>query len=126
MALLAFGDVFRFQETEYVYLAEIDSVSYAAKILDQSLSRKLVILSELKAKKGIEIKKAKMYCFVILTTPEFSERAAHIGSSDQNEPFDEWIEKIGFLNEEDLGNLKKEIIESNGVPLLLQELAKRG
>ena len=126
MALLAFGDVFRFQETEYVYLAEINSVSYAAKILDQSLSRKLVAMSESKARQGIEIKNAKTYCFVMLTTPEFSERAAHIGSSDQNEPFDEWIDKIGFLNESDLASLKKEIIESNGVPLALQELAQNG
>lgn len=124
MALLAFGDVFRFQETEYVYLAEINAVSYAAKILDQRLSRDLATRAELKAKQGIGIKDAKLYCFVMLTTPEFSERAAHIGSSDQNEPFDEWIDKIGFLNESDLMNLKKEIIESNGVPLALQELAK--
>lgn len=124
MALLAFGDVFRFQETEYVYLAEINSVTYAAKILDQGLSRQLIARSEQKAKSGNQPKDAKLFCFVMLTTPEFCNRAAHIGSSDQNEPFDQWIDKIGTLNEDDLNNLRKEIIESNGVPLALQELAK--
>jgi len=124
MALLAFGGVFRFQETEYVYLVEINSITYAAKILDQGTSKTLVARSELKAKRGGDIKDAKLFCFVMLTTTEFSDRAAHIGFSDQNEPFDELIDKIGFLNESDLANLKKEIIESNGVPLALQELAK--
>lgn len=126
MALLTFGDIFRFQEREYVYLAEIDSVTYAAKILDRGTSKTLMARSEVKAKQGNDVKNAKLFCFVMLTTPEFCDRAAHIGSSDQNEPFDEWIDKIGLLNEPDLENLKKEIIESNGVPILLQELAKRG
>jgi len=124
MALLAFGDVFRFQETEYVYLVEINSVTYAAKILDHGTSKTLMARSELKAKQGGEVKDAKLFCFVMLTTPEFSDRAAHIGFSDQNEPLDELIDKIGFLNQSDLMHLKKEIVESNGVPLALQELAK--
>ncbi|MBI5654982.1 hypothetical protein HZC53_05025 [Candidatus Uhrbacteria bacterium] len=124
MAFLAFGDVFRFQETEFVYLAEIDSVTYAAKILNKDLSRQLAANSEQKAKSGNQPKNAKLFCFVMLTTPEFSNRAAHVGFSDQNEPFDQWIDKIGILNEEDLNNLRKEIVESNGVPLALQELLK--
>lgn len=126
MVLLAFGDIFRFQETEYVYLVDINSITYAAKILDQRVSKTLMERSEIKAKLGGEIKDAKLFCFVMLTTPEFCNRAAHIGFSDQNEPFDEFIDKIGFLNESDLLNLKKEIIASNGVPLALQELAKNG
>lgn len=119
--LLTFGDVFRFNENDYVYFFGTAEITYAAKILNEELTADLNSSGEWAAKRG-KAEDNPMYCFVILSTARFKNRAAHIGASGRNNP--STPEKIGRLNKKDIDAIKEEIIESRGVPISLKEFVK--
>lgn len=121
--ILSFGDVFRYQEEEYVYLIEVNDSVFAAKILDGAISALLRRRSEAVAKlpgKSSE----NLFSFVMLTTDGFKDRAAHLGASGANDGFCGLYQNISSLCSTDLENIKKEILESNGVPLVLKDFVK--
>lgn len=116
--VLGLGDVFRFDEKEYVYLLETAAVVYAVRILDPSLSRTLVTRAETEAKKP-GVGDRPMYAFVVLTTAQLKNRAAFYAP-----PYDGigWnIEEICTLNDEDKNKLVEEILASPHVPTELRE-----
>jgi len=124
---LAFADIFRFSEQEFVYLACTESINYAAKILDRGVTRTLdkrlkaaERLGEPHRSRAIE---SPMYCFIILKTPSFNERAAHFGNAGKDE-FSPEVDKIGTLLPNDSKELMRAILDSKGVPPKLQELIK--
>ena len=121
--MLNFGSVFRYRELFYVYLIQTDDNIYAAKILDRETTKELIKNYEVKSKNPRNRTNEKpIYCFVILTTDEFKDRAAHYGAPDM--PTDIAIEPFSMLNESDLNKLKKEIIEDANTPLVLRKTLK--
>ena len=121
---LVFGDVFAHEDMvsvkEYVFLTEINNLTYAARILDGNETRRLCDLSETSAIKRPGKDMSKLYCFVVLTTPVYKDRAAHIGSSDVHPQFS-WMDKVGTLEPDDVELLKKEIRTSDGAPIQLKK-----
>lgn len=121
--LLTFGDVFRYLEKEYVYLTQINQMTYAAEIYNKELTGDLVRERNHATKRGTEADKP-LYCFVVLTTPPFNDRAAGVGFADKNSLTIDYPDKICSLSREDLDSLKKEIRDSRGVPSALREYVK--
>ena len=108
-----FGDVFRYQDKEYIYLQGTDKVTYAAWILPKQETSELEKLSNKISSDPIKkqrLKEDPFYCYVVLQTKEFKERAAHCGKS-ANEPMklDSLIDIK--LDKKDLLSIKKEIME---------------
>ncbi len=117
----SFGDIFRFNENDYVYFFGTAEVTFAAKILDDKLTAYLSSQEEWAAKCG-KAENNITYCFVILSTEGFKNKAAHFGKPEMNNP--STPESIGQLNKKDTDAIKKEIIESRGVPIALKEFVK--
>lgn len=108
-----FGDVFRYQDKEYIYLQGTDKVTYAAWILPKQETSDLEKLSNKISKDPNRkqcLKEDPFYCYVVLRTKEFKERAAHCGKS-ANEPMKpDSLIKVK-LDKKDLLSIKKEIME---------------
>jgi hypothetical protein len=122
--LITFGDVFRFEDKEYVYLALINGVTYAALICEEEDSRMLVRMRDVRAKQGKEATHAKLYCFVVLTTPPFDGRAAMLGHSNEQEVELSGGTHMTAVSDADLEAIKREILESRGVPRDLLEYVR--
>lgn len=126
--MLTFGDTFKHREKDLVYLAQTADILYAALILPSEDSRLLNSLEKRikdSARAGTMLSN-KLYCFVQLTTEEFKDRIAHLGSPQQDEStITEYVvlTPTGKLNSFDLKQIKKEI-EQGLVPEELKELTK--
>lgn len=125
--IIQFGDVFKYREKEYVFLAKTDEVLYAAQILSKEYTDKLNSLYERKCKHprhAERIKNHVLYCFVILSTDNFRDRAAHLGLSERPEVDDDILLDIYCrLDQQDLKEIKSEIMrEDSTVPIKLKEL----
>ncbi len=119
--LLSFGDVFRYREEEYVYLARTEDVFYTAKILNKEDTSK--VENQANRPSRIQIK-SPLYCFVMLDTEEFKERMAHLHNTDKNE-VNIYSDKYCSLNKKDLNALKAEILDPETlVPRQLKESIK--
>ena len=134
--MIKFGDIYRFKDQGvYIHLAVKDDgvTYYAAKIIsepgliDEFLRRRESIL----AFRTSSLKKAHLSklvtCFISLTTENFEDGLAHLANSDKQGITE--FEKLGELNEEDVKNLKKEILDNSDVlpPIVIryvQELNK--
>lgn len=120
-----FGTIFRYKEEYYVYLLEIDELTFLAKILNPEITRALVRSRDLKSKNpNNHTDMQPMYCFVVLTTDKFDGYSAHYGSGHEI-PKNCSVEIISELNKEDLKKLKKEIREDNAISPLLKETANK-
>lgn len=124
---IKFGDVFRYKEKEYVFLAKTDKVIYAAEILSSDLTTQLLRQHEVQTKKnydhGIPTKTKLLYCFVVLDTPEYDNRACFHGIP-AHDPFSLFIDKLPVsLNKKDLENLKEDIT-NRPASLELRDLIK--
>lgn len=107
---LAFGDVFRFQEREFVFLAQTLEIIYAAEILDQVKSRLLVKTYEQSVSKSKDISQITYFCFVILETGEFKDRVATMHKPG-HDPFYVSSNILTSLNEKDKNALRLEILK---------------
>lgn len=120
MESLTFGDVFRYNEREYIFLAKTEERIYAAQILtpvDTKRVDKLFRLREASNKPT----NLTIYCYVILQTADFKNRAAHLQNTG-NEDFANLIEKLPIaLDLEDLKNIKMEIMKKNTISIELRE-----
>lgn len=127
MISLLFGDIFRYLDKEYVFLAQTPEITYAAQILNYSQWQKIQALYDYKMSKGKMSKPAEnniLYCYVILHTKELENKAAHFAQTARS--FEMFIEKLPFsLNKEDKKAIIEEITNKNNpVPIGLKEEIK--
>ena len=109
-----FGEVFRYNEAYYVYLAQNELFIYTAKILDPDMTLRLKNADDKKARMPSSALKTdghRAFAYIILTTDKFTSQAAHLGSPAQDTDkildFD-WIGTA--INETDKEALKEEIL----------------
>ncbi|MCX6712761.1 MAG: hypothetical protein NTY66_00975 [Candidatus Vogelbacteria bacterium] len=123
-----FGDVFRFKEKDYIFLAKADQVVFVAQILDGQSTREIKSLYESKCRNG-HIEKVKsniLYCFVELTTEDFKGRLAHFKDTERDDQNFFIEERYLTLDKTDQQELKKEIeSKESSVPLLLKDLISK-
>ncbi len=119
-----FGDVFRYKEDDYVYLAQTDEMLYAAKILNNFETKAVNDLYEKRARdprNSNRIENHRLFCFVVLRTEDFRGRIASLGKTD-NPSISVEILKTS-LNKEDLKVIHEMIVSpASPVPRLLKEL----
>jgi len=122
MAALNFGDVFLYKEKEYIFLVATEEAIFAAKILDHVQSRYLDNKFNSAATKGVQraslAEASPMYCYVLLQTQEYKERAAHYGNSGKDD-LSGVFTRCNALCDEDVALLKREIADS-GAPAKLR------
>jgi hypothetical protein len=124
--MIKFGDIFRFNEQEFVFLAQTEEITYTAKILTKEHTGQVKNLYDAKVKNNSisKVKNNVLYSFVILETDKFKGRMAHFKDTDKN-GLDSSFDTIGSLNNKDLSEIKEEILNQySAVPLKLKELVK--
>lgn len=126
MISLLFGDVFRYNEKEYIFLARTQDITYAAEILNPQSSSRVDGLYQKKLANGTIDKSEQniLYCYVILQTKEFKDRAAHFAKTGKD-GFNSYIDKLtNTLDTKDLQSIIDEISTKNVIPEELKELIK--
>lgn len=124
--IIKFGDVVRYNENEYVFLAQNDGIIYAAKILDKNTTGSIQKLEESRYKKNSiqKVKNNVLYSYVILSTDEFKDRMAHLNNTDKNN-FELVFDITCTLNNNDQKKIKEEILnESSAVSAKLKQIIK--
>lgn len=119
---LLFGDIFLYDDGEYVFLAATADQIYAAKILDKELTKRIenCCLKAISNNKE-RVLRLPLYCYVILTTEEVQDRMATLAKTD-GYSFEKVIKKLPFtLNEKDKKGIYQEISQSRSVSLRLKE-----
>lgn len=120
MKSLTFGDVFRYNEKEYIFLAKTEERIYAAQILAPVDTEKVDKLFKIREATN-KPTNLTIYCYVILQTTDFKDRAAHLHNTG-NVTFIDLIEKLPIaLDLEDLKNIKMEIMKKNTISIELKE-----
>lgn len=123
--LTTFGTVFAYKGKEYVFLAKTENIIYAAEILSAQISTQINELYKKQEAKGKDtnLRQNILYCYVMLTTPDFYGRSAHMGKAGQDD-FSSYIDLLQKkLDVKDLRNIKDGILTGN-VPLVLKDLVK--
>ena len=123
-----FGDIFRYNEEQYVFLASTDEIVYAARVLDPE---KTALINQMNNRRAARHDASRtdgnsLYWYVVLTTNELEECAAHLKDTDQDASRDRFFEWIGkTLNENDITHLKEEILkEGCPIPKGLREIVQ--
>jgi len=123
MDSLTFGDVFRYNEKEYIFLAKTEDRIYAAQILTPVDTQRVDKLFKIRAATN-KPTNLTIYCYVILQTADFKDRAAHLHNTG-NVTFANLIEKLPItLDIKDLKNIKMEIIKKNTISIELREIVQ--
>lgn len=126
MSSFAFGDVFQYNDQEYIFLQEIEDTLYAARILNQSLTDRLNRRVEVVASKNSSIITGLTYSFVILQTKELKERAAHFANTGKDTFNNAAFVPLSIkLCKEDLQGIRDEIIKKGCVSIRLKEEVKK-
>lgn len=123
MLFLEFGDIFWYENKEYVYLANIDSILYGALIISPPLARQLINKREDSVRRiGVADTSAQpIYCFVELRTLGYEDRVASLARTDESK--DEGLCLHGpddKLCRDDMVELKEAITNGN-LPKVLKE-----
>ncbi|MFA6547511.1 MAG: hypothetical protein WCT11_01030 [Candidatus Magasanikbacteria bacterium] len=125
--MVTFGEVIKYKELEYVYLAATEEIIYLAKILNradgEAINRLYLKRQNQGALSNVKIADSPLYCFVQLTTNEYRDRLAHFHQPGQDFGRDYIMDSIGRLNDADLKEIK-ETITTGPVPIELKELVK--
>lgn len=126
--LIKFGDIFGFNEKDFVFLAKTEDIVYAAEVLNMDQSRQFKVLCDKVAKNSKEsykLKQQRLYCFVELKTKSFEERIAYYGRTERNDTIDLFNDIKGSLDKSDLAELHKELIaDDEAVSGILKEKIK--
>ena len=118
--MFSFGKIFRYKEEYYIYLVQVSDVIYAAKILTSENTKMLLRLRDGTPRGGgARTDAAPMYSFVILSTEDFCELAAHYAQPGM--PHDLVCETMGDVNEEDRNALIGKIVDDPASPIALRE-----
>lgn len=123
--IIKFGDVFKYKEKEFVYLAKTDEILYVAEILNKEITSKINARYENIERNGkfAKYKDHPLYCFVMLTTKELKDRMAHFYKPGHNEGDLNFGGIFCSLNISDLRDIKSAILKGP-VPKELQKLVK--
>ncbi|HLD27027.1 MAG TPA: hypothetical protein VJB63_03665 [Patescibacteria group bacterium] len=107
---LNFGDIFRYKGNDYVFLAASERSKYVAIILDKEFTKQLKIRESKPSK--IPLNQQRLFCYIILETPEYDGRACYHGNADShNDIFDLYIDNLNIeLSKKDKEELKKDIL----------------
>jgi|GEM_PF-1027103 len=125
--IIKFGDIFRYREYEYVFLAQSNDTIFAAKIINNEIVNKIQELSAKREASMSKLKRHALYSLVMLNTKDFEGKAVHFYGTDSPEhqsvtSFD----IIGDLEKEDVLSIKAEIESGESiVPLRLIEIVKQ-
>lgn len=107
--MLDFGSIFRYKESYYVYLLQRGDLTFAARIIDSEKTKDLIRHRDARSKSPKNhTADQPLYCFVVLTTSDFEDQAAHYGRPEIQIDGGAF-EVISRLNEVDLEALKEEI-----------------
>ncbi len=118
--MLDFGSIFRHRENYYVYLLQKGDLTFAAKIIDSEKTKELIRHRETRSRSPKNrTTEQPVYCFVVLTTSDFENQAAHYGRPEVPTS-GEIFEVISTLNEKDLEALKTEIRRDGAVNTALR------
>ncbi len=115
--MISFGDIFRFGDSVYIHLAAKDDgvTRYAAKVISDPENIKELLNRKnhfRDASVGHQKKNVSEYldCCIKLTTAPFQECLAFLAGSDKHGINDD-CPKLGNLNNDDVEELKKAIME---------------
>jgi len=122
--ILSFGDIFEYKDKDYVFLAANSDIIYVAKILSIEDSKRLNCFCNLQISKNISKTDTWLYCFVLLTTEEIKDRAAQFAKPELEEYNCVFHKRPVVLNDNDLKNLKNEILNTRVTPIALKEIIK--
>lgn len=123
ISFINFGDIFRHKGEEYIFLKATEDKIYAAKILNNELSRKVSSFYEKQQVKGKkDLESHPLFAFVTLTTDQFKDRLAHFKETGGND-IRSVIEPLEIsLLEEDIKQIKDFIKTSPCIPPELKDL----
>lgn len=123
--MITFGEVVNYDEAQYVFLAATEKIIYLAKILNSHEAKRVNNLCAKRQSDGqlAKVENSPLYCFVILSTDNFKDRMAHLGSTGHDFISNLVMDIIGRLNGDDLREIKKTII-TGPVPTELKELVR--
>lgn len=121
--LLLFGDVFRFEEKEYIYLSPDGDYTYAARILEIDETKDLDrLLSQIIRKNGNI--NGTVFCFVKLRTEGFENRSALLAEAGRNMNSSPLVKLSVEVDPDDLKEIKKQIETDRRIPAKLKECVK--
>ncbi len=120
---LVFGETFRLDNSEYVFLTKTPEIWYVAEILNDEKSDSLKRFSEKQVFTNHDVSNKPLLCFVELKTDDYKNRIAHFGNTQKNDISD-YISPLNIaLCKEDMLDVIETIL--NGpVPNELKELIK--
>ncbi len=122
---LLFGDVFRYNNREYIFLAKTEEILYAAQILGVNESQQIdgQFKKRIAQGKDSKFQQWSLYCYVMLQTQEFKQRMAHMNRTGKDD-FGLVIEKLPLvLAPVDIKCLKEEILKAGSpLPIELKEI----
>lgn len=125
MRSFTFGDVFQYGDNEYIFLADTEDVTYAARILNKELTKQLIKGTEAAVRRNSRVIDSLIYSFVELQTQELKERAAHFLMTGKDKFDGSIYTPLNIvLCEEDLKAIKEEITSKKCVSIKLKELVK--
>lgn len=125
---LVFGDVFRYKEKDYIFLAKTEEIIYTAQILSVEKTRKIEDLVGKLTSRGRDFKLDNnvLFCYVMLETKELKNRCAHLKDAGRDNYMYVLIEKLLIeLTLKDKKNLKAEIVRKNAISIELKELVEK-
>jgi hypothetical protein len=120
-----FGDIFLHQEDSYVFLAATQDAIYAAKILNEDLTKRVIELDNRRSACPDDYRTSgsRLYCYTVLTTESYSGRAAIVDEGKGQRPSIDFIGKS--INTEDQKSLKDVILERNSnLPIILKTIVR--
>ena len=125
MTSFAFGDIFRYGDKDYIFLAETEDVLYAARILNKEQTTILTRGTEAAIRRNSLMLDNLTYSFVILQTRELRERAVYFASTGKDRFDGPIFTPLNIeLSKEDSKGIKDEITKKKCVSLKLKELVK--
>ncbi len=79
-----FGDIFKYEEEEYVFLFPAEGGVYAVKVLNKQETRECELLCEKLSLQQIGEQGRIIFCFVKLKSHNFKDRIAHFSRDAKN------------------------------------------
>ncbi len=122
--MIKFGDIFRYKERYYIYLASNGETIFTARILNKEQSKELI-----KMRDSLHANAARkqggydrpIFLFVQLSSRDFESQVAHLVKTDNN---DRCEDCIGQINEKDSKEILKEIQGDKNIPKILKDLTR--
>lgn len=113
---MTFGDIFQYNEKDYIYLGAKGDHIHAAVVLDEKFTANLLRLHTRRTQQNspgasVALLSSTAYCFVILKTSEMKDRACHFNNTEYEIKYFNSLNILPVkLTKEDLTNIKTEIM----------------